>query len=323
MDSPGMTQAFGALLVATHRPATPKPDMPDEVPETVQSPSVSTMVPYIPYQSSLQQTAPSIISAITSFSTSDSFVIESPTGLYWFRRYDVPERPQAAFLSRIPFSFFFQEQGPDLAQGSLNPATSKLPRFDFADYPVKFDEILGNGGEGVVVAATIRGKRYALKIFYMDKWRVDWKPRDFSYHLGHHPFGRECIAFARIHHHHLDGAFTPKCYGWMRIVPHEVRTAFFPYRCGLLLRLGGYAIVKEYIPVTPKEEHVKAIIEGIQGLHDIGITVNDCRPCNYRGSKLVDLGHAFVDFEGDCYRRTAEDYLDSNMKDVMKQNWEC
>ena len=164
MDSPGMTQAFGALLVATKRPATRKPDMPDEVSETLQSPSVSTMVPYIPYQSFLQQTAPSIISAITSFSTSDSFVIESPTGLYWFRRYDVPERPQAAVLSRMPFSFFFQEQRPDLAQGPLNSATSKLPRFDFADYPVKFDEILGNGGEGVVVAATIRGKKYALKI---------------------------------------------------------------------------------------------------------------------------------------------------------------
>ena len=160
-----MTQAFGALLVATHRPATPKPDMPDEVPETPQSPSVSTMVPYIPCQSSPQQTAPSITSAITSSSASDSCVIESPSRLFWFHYDDeIPERPQADFLSRVPFSLYYQEQRTDLAQDSLVPATSKLPRFDFANDPVKFDEILGAGGEGSVVAATIRGNKYALKI---------------------------------------------------------------------------------------------------------------------------------------------------------------
>ncbi len=160
-----MTQAFGALLVATQRPATPKSDMADEPPETLQSPSISTMVPYIPYQSSPQQTAPSITSAITSSSTSDSCVIESPSGLFWFGYDDeIPERPQADFLSRVHFSLFYQEQRTDLAQDSLVPATSKLPRFDFADDPVKFDEILGAGGEGSVVAATIRGKKYALKI---------------------------------------------------------------------------------------------------------------------------------------------------------------
>ncbi|CAO1598321.1 hypothetical protein XANCAGTX0491_002090 [Xanthoria calcicola] len=296
--------------------------MPDELPETLQSPSVSTMVPYIPYQSFLQQTAPSIISAITSFSTSVSCVIESPTELYWYRRrYDVPERPQAAFLSRIPFSFFFQILRTDLAQGSLVPATSKLPRFDFADYPVKFDEILGSGGEGVVVAATIRGKKYALKIFHMDKWRAYYEPRDFSDHLAYHPFGRECIAFARIHHHHLDGTFTPKCYGWMQVDAHGVRAAFEPHT--MSASLGGYAIVKEYIPVMSNKEHMEAILEGIQGLHDIGVTVHDCRPCNYRGSRLVDLGHSYVDLEMDNKAWTAQDYLEVNMDHVMKQNWEC
>ncbi len=157
--------------------------------------------------------------------------------------------------------------------------------------------------------------------FHMDKWRSYYKPQNFSDHLAYHPFGRECIAFARIHQQHLDGTFTPKCYGWMQVDRHEFYAAFEHYR--MSAGLGGYAIVKEYIPIMPKKEHVEAILEGIQGLHDIGVTVNDCRPCNYRGSKLVDLGHAYVDLEMDYYRKTAQDYLESNMEDVLKQNWEC
>ena len=58
--------------------------------------------------------------------------------------------------------------------------------------------------------------------------------------------------------------------------------------------LGSYAIVKEFIPEAARAEHVEAMIQSIRGLDEIGITPYDCRPCNFRGSRLVDLGSAKI-----------------------------
>ena len=38
-----------------------------------------------------------------------------------------------------------------------------LPRFDDSEKPVEYKKLLGKGGEGVVVSATINKKEYALK----------------------------------------------------------------------------------------------------------------------------------------------------------------
>lgn len=126
---------------------------------TVSSSSVS--IHTIPYNDFLQRTARSIMLAVTKCSPTDSYVIENESDLFWFRRYDVPERPPAHFLSRIPLSFM-PKLNPD--EELLAAKEPKLPRFDFPYYPVKYNDFLGNGKEGVVVAATIRGKKYAIKI---------------------------------------------------------------------------------------------------------------------------------------------------------------
>lgn len=59
------------------------------------------------------------------------------------------------------------------------------------------------------------------------------------------------------------------------------------------------------IPVAPTKEHVENFIPRIQRLHDIAVTVNDCRPGNYRGSNFVNLGHTHVDLVKDRYQNTA------------------
>lgn len=161
----------------------------------------------------------------------------------------------------------------------------------------------------------------SLLQFMMEKWRDYYNIRDISYHLEKHPFASKCRAYGRIHQYNLDGVYTPKCYGWMKVVTHDIRNEFrsgiFP---GPLLQLGAYATVKEYIPIPTREEHVEDIIRGIQGLHSIGITVNDCRPCNYRGSKLVDMGHVIVDRTRErSYGLSAEDRLIKNIEDVRRE----
>ncbi|KAL8644191.1 MAG: hypothetical protein Q9226_007889 [Calogaya cf. arnoldii] len=160
------------------------------------------------------RTARYIALAVTSFSPQDPFLIEDPTDLFWFRREVVPERVPATFISRIPLSLM-QLIWP--GQHLLAAEQLKLPRFDFADYPVEYHKNLGSGGEGVVLLATIAGKQYAMKMFFRDKWRVPWDIEDMDWYLEDLPFAKECRAYTRIHQYNLDGVYTPKCYGWMKV----------------------------------------------------------------------------------------------------------
>lgn len=58
---------------------------------------------------------------------------------------------------------------------------------------------------------------------------------------------------------------------------------------------GSHAVVKELIPEIAEKEHVEGTIQSIRGLEEIGILPYDCRPCSFRGSRLVDLGANDID----------------------------
>ena len=56
--------------------------------------------------------------------------------------------------------------------------------------------------------------------------------------------------------------------------------------------LSRYAIVKELIHEDTKPEHISHIQDGLASFHEMGITVVDVSPENYKGSRLIDFGNA-------------------------------
>ena len=75
---------------------------------------------------------------------------------------------------------------------------------------------------------------------------------------------------------------------------------------------GLYTVVKELIPEIAEKEHVESMIQSIRGLDQIGITPYDCRPCNFRGSRLVNLGTIEID-PSECSR---DRVLSRNIEEV-------
>lgn len=75
------------------------------------------------------------------------------------------ERIRLIFLSHMPFSTFYSSRNKvSPAEETLMAAHKlKLPVFDYANVPIRYMEILGQGGEGLVVTAIIREKHYVIK----------------------------------------------------------------------------------------------------------------------------------------------------------------
>lgn len=83
--------------------------------------------------------------------------------------------------------------------------------------------------------------------------------------------------------------------------------------------LSNYAVVKELVNTKTQDEHITDMMKGIQTLHDIGIAITDCVPQNYKGSKLVDLGQAWIHPYGDSLRLDHEAETSYNLMDI--QEW--
>ena len=109
-----------------------------------------------------------------------------------------------------------------------------MPKFDDHEELVQYNRVLGSGDEGVVASATIKGEEYALKFVKYHVKPPPVEPIDWIYLLyfdsdephrsNRSPFADGCRAFARINNKKLDGIYTCKCYGWMKIEPlnHEI-----------------------------------------------------------------------------------------------------
>ncbi|KAK3173758.1 hypothetical protein OEA41_007090 [Lepraria neglecta] len=181
---------------------------------------------------------------------------------------------QAAFLFKAPLpGFFSTSSDKDKKYSEL-----RLPRFEHYNAKVIYKGILGEGNEGVVFSATIKGETFTVKVRPVED--------QFKYFAS---LAYEARAYARIHNRGQDSVYSCRCYGWMKLSLATLQKAFGLRTC---YDLSNYAIVKEFISTLPRPEHLPSIHSGLDVSDKMGIMIEDSSPQNYKGGRLIDLGNA-------------------------------
>lgn len=104
----------------------------------------------------------------------------------------------------------------------------------------------------------------------------------------------------------------------MKISPKLLKKAF-PYWG--IEDLSSFAIVKEFIGSKTQPEDIEDVLQGLQKLHDMSISTTDCYPRNYKGSKLVDLGQAWILPYQNPNKCFSEEVTASNQYIVRRWEW--